>query len=463
MNRRDTVLIISALAWLLHGCASEKKPVATKPPPDQMQVSNNDILSEIERIQKDAKLDKVKDSFTICSVNDTPLTMGEYRRQLKAQQQQMQSSLTVNPQVRVELLRMARERKISLTDSEKKQMLDRALALRKGGTKAFTKMLKDNKISQADFDKEVLEMGLACKTSKELIEDSLIRQLINRQLLCSAAKANGFSKQALKSYSEAKQTPQYLQSLQSSGLTAEAAEQEVIKNELCTLMINKIESASSVSDADLRKFYDDNKARLKHGPRVRLSQILIKAPVQDQAGLISLMTQLHKAHPELKDAELNKLVETKIAEQKQKADSLFIRARSGADFAELANQNTEDVPAISAKNGGDLGFQEEGSIPEVFLNQLKTVKVGEVTPQLVQSPIGFHIIKLTAREPAGMLPYDECKEKIKGFLAEQKSRQAVQKWLTEQRLTAKITLSPDFQALLASIGKENKEKNIRTP
>ncbi len=264
-NKIDLTLVSSALCLLiLQGCASQG-PSNDKTKLSEQAAPNDNIL-EIERAQKAAKLDKVPDAFTICSVNDVPITMGDYRRQLKTQQQKVQTALAMYPQTKAELLQIAAERKISLTAQEKKEMLDRTKAFQSGGKQAFSKFLQENKATKAQFDAQVLEMGLACKASKEIIEQNLLRQLINRELLASAAKSNGMSKQALNKYLEIKKTPQYEQLVQESGMSAEQIENELIKSELCSLMLAKIRSEAAVGDSETRKFYEENKARLTHGP-----------------------------------------------------------------------------------------------------------------------------------------------------------------------------------------------------
>jgi peptidyl-prolyl cis-trans isomerase C len=463
MKRSNLFLITSTLLLLFGGCSKKSDELVDKSK-QIPQVGASDNLAEVARLLREPKLDKVKDSFTICSINDIPLTMGEYRRQLNAQMRQFQSSLTVNPQMRMEALQQAKKRGVSLTPSEKKDMLDRASTLKKTNSKAFAKMLKDNKATQSDFDNEVLEIGLATKTAKMLIKESLLDQLINRELLTSAAKTNGFSKQAINKVNEEKQTPQYQQMLKNSGLSPESVEQELIKNDLSNFMINKLQTEAKASDADARKFYEENKSRMKHGARIKLSQILIEAPSQDQGPILSLKTQIRRARPKMTDAEVDNQVKAIMAQQRQKAESLLTRAlSSGVDFAELANQNSEDAPARAAKNGGDLGFQEESRLPKAFLDRLTPVKTGAVAPELIQSPVGYHIIKITAREPAGEVSFEETRDRIKNFLSQQKARQAVQKWLDTERHAARVALSPECETILASIAKENKEKNIHTP
>src|SRR6516162_9994709 len=101
MKRSNLFLITSTLLLLFGGCSKKSDELVDKSK-QIPQVGASDNLAEVARLLREPKLDKVKDSFTICSINDIPLTMGEYRRQLNAQMRQFQSSLTVNPQMRME-------------------------------------------------------------------------------------------------------------------------------------------------------------------------------------------------------------------------------------------------------------------------------------------------------------------------------------------------------------------------
>ncbi|PIW93251.1 MAG: protein translocase subunit SecD [Candidatus Moranbacteria bacterium CG_4_8_14_3_um_filter_43_15] len=80
-------------------------------------------------------------------------------------------------------------------------------------------------------------------------------------------------------------------------------------------------------------------------------------------------------------------------EQKKKAEDLLKQIQGGADFAELAKQNSEDPG--SKDQGGDLGFvKRETFVPEfdkvLFDSDLQS---GQVYPQIVESQFGYHIIK----------------------------------------------------------------------
>jgi len=79
-------------------------------------------------------------------------------------------------------------------------------------------------------------------------------------------------------------------------------------------------------------------------------------------------------------------------EQKNIANDLLQRVKSGEDFATLAKQYSEDPG--SAAEGGELPWVKRGIfVPEFDEAIFDTLKKGEVTDQLVESQFGYHIIK----------------------------------------------------------------------
>jgi protein-export membrane protein SecD len=89
-------------------------------------------------------------------------------------------------------------------------------------------------------------------------------------------------------------------------------------------------------------------------------------------------------------------------QQKQKAEDLLKQIQNGADFSELAKQNSEDPG--SKDQGGDLGFVKKGTFVPEFDKVLfdSDLQPGQVYPQVVESDFGYHIIKLLeVREDGG--------------------------------------------------------------
>lgn len=78
-----------------------------------------------------------------------------------------------------------------------------------------------------------------------------------------------------------------------------------------------------------------------------------------------------------------------IAAAEKKAKDIYQKLQGGADFAQMAIANSNDQAALQ---GGDIGWRKLAQLPELFGNQLASLKVGEVT-QPFRSGAGFHILK----------------------------------------------------------------------
>lgn len=74
-----------------------------------------------------------------------------------------------------------------------------------------------------------------------------------------------------------------------------------------------------------------------------------------------------------------------------KAQSVLDQIKAGADFATMAKKYGQDGTAAS---GGDLGWFGRGDMVPEFENAVFALKKGELSPTLVQSQFGYHIVKL---------------------------------------------------------------------
>ncbi|MFB3784778.1 MAG: peptidylprolyl isomerase [bacterium] len=91
------------------------------------------------------------------------------------------------------------------------------------------------------------------------------------------------------------------------------------------------------------------------------------------------------------------------------------RLRQGEDFQSLA----EECGAIGNNRGGVLGWVRRGALHQNFDQALWALDVGEITgPVLVGQ--STHFIQLLDEQPEGLIPFEECKSKIRTILEENK-------------------------------------------
>ena len=135
-------------------------------------------------------------------------------------------------------------------------------------------------------------------------------------------------------------------------------------------------------------------------------------------------------------------------EAKQKAreiaEGLKKKIDEGADFAKLAEENSDDPG--SASQGGDLGWFTRDRMVKPFADTAFALKPGQVSA-VIETPFGFHIIKVEATRTN--LPEDFEKEKAR-YTEEVTQRLRDQAWSEyEQQLKDAATIDlidPELKA-----------------
>ena len=108
-----------------------------------------------------------------------------------------------------------------------------------------------------------------------------------------------------------------------------------------------------------------------------------------------------------------------LVDSEEKAAEIAGKAKEGADFAELAQENSS---CPSSAQGGDLGEFAKGQMVPEFEDAAFNMEIGEVSAP-VQTQFGFHVIKLTGKKEGRELPFAEVKEQINGQLMAMKQNQ----------------------------------------
>lgn len=119
---------------------------------------------------------------------------------------------------------------------------------------------------------------------------------------------------------------------------------------------------------------------------------------------------------------------------KAKAEALIKELNQGADFAELAKENSADG---SAANGGDLGqyfTRAESPYITEFTEAAVSLKVGEYTQEPVETVFGYHIIKLTDKKES----FEELKDDLLARLEKEEKNRAFDDYFAKVREEANI-------------------------
>jgi peptidyl-prolyl cis-trans isomerase SurA len=157
------------------------------------------------------------------------------------------------------------------------------------------------------------------------------------------------------------------------------------------LMNREVVAKITISDQDVNDFYNTNKAQFNVAePQYRIAQILVTP----------------RKEPQLRNRKNDDA--TNEAEAQRKVKMLMDRLNSGADFAQLAMDYSEDMN--TAGTGGDLGYVPESGLNPPQVDPILKKTVLGLRPGQVSSPIevrdreglSYRILKLITRESPGL-------------------------------------------------------------
>ncbi len=204
----------------------------------------------------------------------------------------------------------------------------------------------------------------------------------------------------------------FKQTLAKQSMTVEQLREDAKSDMRVQKMLeSEVNTKISVQPQDVNTFYQQNPDKFKQGERVRASHILIRADEQADA----------KAKQDAR----------------AKAADVLQQVKSGKDFGELAKHYSQDPG--SAASGGDLGYFTQGQMVAPFEQAAFSLKPGNVSG-VVETPFGFHIIKVADKQPARSVPFDEVKPQIEQFLQNQQRQQKTDAFVNSLRAKGKVEI-----------------------
>jgi len=186
-------------------------------------------------------------------------------------------------------------------------------------------------------------------------------------------------------------------------------------NLLANMAYEEIGKNAKLDEADVRKYYEAHKSEFE---QVHARHILIRVSGSP--------SPVRPGQKDLTDAEA-------LA----KAQDLRKKIQAGADFAELARQESDDTG--SGTNGGDLGSFRHGQMVPTFEQAAFAMQPGDLS-EPVKSPFGYHIIKVEAKESKSF-------EEVRPELERRMRPEQAQKVVEELSKKTPVVLDPDFFGL----------------
>src|SRR5881628_388259 len=260
---------------------------------------------------------------------------------------------------------------------------------------------------------------------------NVLDELINNEILLERAKklnleaSDGEVEDKFTELKSPYTEDEFQRRLKEQGATVEDLKSDLRRQLSIQKLLNReVVAKILITDQDVSDFYNANKAQFNVAePQYHIAQIVV-TPRKEQ-----------QIRNRKNDDAANE------AEALRKVKMLMDRLNSGADFAQLAMDYSEDMN--TAGTGGDLGY-----VPESALNQsdpaLKRIVLG-MKPGQVSQPIqlkeGYRILKLITRESPGLrgISDPQVQQTIRDTLRNRKEQLLRSAYLAIARDEARVT------------------------
>ncbi len=247
-------------------------------------------------------------------------------------------------------------------------------------------------------------------------EDMVLDQLIQDKLILSEAKKSGIKAEdsevddkissIVKSRFDSDEDKfREMLAIQDVSLSEmrESIRNEIIKSKVVR---EKVGWKIVITPSEVRQYYDQHIEEFVEHEKIKVFNILLRK----KEGRGEALTELVKKVKELLD--------------------------SGEDFEDVAGKYSEGP---NAKEGGSLGFVKRGEMIKEIDHAIFALSPGEIS-DVIETPIGYHIFKVTETLPASSRDFDSVKEEIQNMIYQKKISKNLEKWLKEIRENAYISI-----------------------
>lgn len=187
----------------------------------------------------------------------------------------------------------------------------------------------------------------------------------------------------------------------------EATRNNIIKGRVIR---REIQSKIAVGSEEIGNYYREHRSEYEGKEAARIRQILIPVP---------------------QDAD-----EDTRNKMKTEAEDVLKKLKDGASFDQLALQYSHGA---AQGTGADMGFVEKGTMLPAVDEAAFKLKVGE-TSQVIESPLGFHIIQVLDKRGAGAKPLSAVRDEIEDIIGREKAEKKYADWMAELRKRSYIDI-----------------------
>ncbi len=244
--------------------------------------------------------------------------------------------------------------------------------------------------------------------------DAIASWIEHRLILQEARKIEGFQLDRMeidKRFEEARSRftsrEEFDRALSMEGLD----EEEYRKNledqyRVRALTYQKITSLINISPENITVYYREHEDDYRDDEMVRISNLLI--PIPEGAGKDEVAREL--------------------------AEKILGELQSGKDFSELVRKHSKGP---RADQGGDLGYYKKGQMRPRLDEAAFSLEVGEPSG-IIETDLGYHIIKCTGKREAYQKPLEELWEDIDDKLYQEEYQRRYDEWIKRLKSRAYI-------------------------
>jgi len=284
---------------------------------------------------------------------------------------------------------------IKITEKEVQEAIKAIPVFGKNGVfdkDLYFKVLSSNRINPADFEKSIEADLMTAKIREKVLKDVAVTDQElkerffkeNRKIDLSFLVLDGRASKNAASVTDA-EAKEFLKKNASDFMVAPR-----IKVFYAFAGYEDMAARAKFTDEEIKSYYESNKQRFETQASIKARHILLRPD------------------PNAADAEKAK------ADTRARLEAMLAKVKSGAKFADLAKANSQDPG--SAKQGGDLGWFQQGVMIKAFEDAAFNLKKGEVSG-VVETEFGFHIIKVEDRKDGGVMELKDVAPLIKQALA----------------------------------------------
>ncbi len=214
----------------------------------------------------------------------------------------------------------------------------------------------------------------------------------------------------------------FLRYIKSLGLTYPEFKQKFVEQATVEeVLIRELHKTIQVSEDETKRFYLDNIDRFKRPEMLKAAHILI--------GTVDPQTKQN-------------FTADKKAAARLKIEGLLKRARSGEDFLLLAKQFSQD--SGSKERGGTYIFTR-GQMAVEFETTAFNLTIGQIS-DIVETPYGYHVIKLLGREPERTEPYERAQKRVRDMVVSRKANDRLPGYTKALRISFRVQiLDPKYE------------------